>query len=153
MPDKKLTDTEIKKALELCKTNVMADCKKCPLRQEDGSMYVHCTSTLVGYALDLINRQEEENESLKAEVERLRKAIEKTDYAYFKKSCELDNLIYDIELLKQEKSVVKAEAYKEFADRLDKEFSGVGTCNYGCVHHKTRKVLNELVGDKNGKDL
>ena len=32
----------------------------------------------------------------------------------------MDNLNYDLELLKQEKSVVKAEAYKEFAERLKK---------------------------------
>ena len=59
-----------------------------------------------------------ESNRQQAEIERLRKTIKKTDYAYFKKSCELDNLTYDFELLKQEKSVVKAEAVKEFAERL-----------------------------------
>lgn len=80
-------------------------------------------------------------ESLQAENERLRKAIENTDYAYFKKSCELDNLTYDFELLKQEKSVVKAEAYKEFAERLMLMVDNAYTCDI------IDNLLKEKVGE------
>ena len=46
---------------------------------------------------------------------------------------------------------IKAEAYKEFAERLNKEFSGVGACNYGYVHHKAHYILKEMVGEDNAK--
>ena len=92
MPDK-LTDAEVKKALECCSTyHDVRSCKNCPL---DGK----CEPNLLEqYALDLINRREgenkkneniiriadktiatldAENESLKAEVERLKKVEER----------------------------------------------------------------------------
>lgn len=91
MPNK-LTDAEIKKALECCiEPAGKCMCRECPLHHRDGS----CTTLLVRYALDLINRQEQaliksekvehfadktiatlqaENESLKTEVERLRES-------------------------------------------------------------------------------
>ena len=68
MPNK-LTDTEIKKALECC---ILGDCQGCFYGDTDQR---HCKDDLMQYALDLINRQEEENESLKAEVERLKGII------------------------------------------------------------------------------
>lgn len=91
--DKKLTDAEVKKALECCSTyHDVSSCQNCPL---DGK----CEPNLLEqYALDLINRLEgenkkneniiriadktiatlqAENESLKAEVERLKKVEER----------------------------------------------------------------------------
>jgi hypothetical protein len=85
-----MTDTEIIKALECCRTNIVADCKRCNLRLEDGTTRPYCTTILIGNALDLINRQ-------KAEIERLK--IEK------------DNLIRTY-------AECQAEAVKEFAERL-----------------------------------
>lgn len=54
----------------------------------------------------------------------------------------------DVKQLAECLNEIKAETYKEFAERLDKEFSSVGICNYGWVRHKTRKVLKELVGEQ-----
>lgn len=153
MTDKKLTDSEIVKALE----------NEIHLAEYVDSDY--CSNTevsLLKSTIDLINRLQEKDETrhkvfetkceeleiAEAENERLRKAIEKTDYAYFKKSCELDNLTYDFELLKQEKSVVKAEAYKEFAERL-KENTDIDNKWLGKVVLEAHidNLLKELVGE------
>ena len=60
MPYKKLTDAEIKKALEYCSMQgFTSECEKCNM--PNGT----CRDALVKYALDLINRQQAENERLK----------------------------------------------------------------------------------------
>ena len=87
----KFTDDEIIKALECCRTIDGNDCFTCPYhgkQYEIGSG--GCTNDLVSDALALINLQ-------KAEIERLKDKYE----------C-----IY------QPKAMIKAEAIKEFAERL-----------------------------------
>ena len=67
MPDKKLTDKEIVKALEdlvKCNNNKI-DCGSCSL----SVFYPRCPEEIGELALDLINRQ-------KAEIERLQDAID-----------------------------------------------------------------------------
>ena len=140
MPNK-LTDNEVKKALECCSTyHDVRSCKNCPL---DGK----CEPNLLEqYALDLINRREGENkknetiirfadktiESLKAEVERL-KANEEMAEGY------ADALV----------EMTKAEAYKEFAEKIKEKtkwlFSSVS------INNEIDNLLNELVGDGDGK--
>ena len=96
MPDK-LTDTEIKKALECCvNTTFISDCAKCKMFAFD------CKDKLIESALDLINRQ-------KAEIERLEKV----------RKDEVEKLMSVIDRTIAE---AKAEAYKEFAERLKKTF-------------------------------
>lgn len=58
MPDKKLTDAEIVKALECCSKKI---CKQCPNFSED----IECSEKLITLALYLINRQEEAEAKLK----------------------------------------------------------------------------------------
>ena len=148
MPDKKLTDKEIVKALECCKFD--GDCLACPMNHyKDGI----CSNEMLKSALDLINRQ-------KAEIERLNFVRTRDAQQYNEKisdQAHTNCLLYDmydkaikevkeleeklktaeteIERLKakQEKcfycteqankkiSEIKAEAYKEFADRLKNE--------------------------------
>ena len=89
-----LTDNEIIKALECC-TGDFEGCASCPL-------YDHCCDRgykLIYYALDLINRQ-------KAEIERL-KGLKKHHQELIN---ELNKGIAE----------AKAEAIKEFAERLKK---------------------------------
>ena len=125
-----MTDSEIVKALECCiKSSHFGECfdNKCPLVSEQGCKVGK--ETLYPYALDLINR-------LQAKVNRLES-----------KNSELE---YDLSLLRQEREgVVKAEAYKEFAERLDNEFKGMAMCNHGWVKNKIKLVLKELVGEDN----
>ena len=72
-----MTDNEIIKALECCRTNIMADCKRCNLRLEDGTTRPYCTTILIGNALDLINRQ-------KAEIERFKSRQKPTGASGYK---------------------------------------------------------------------
>ena len=92
----RMTDKEIIKALEYC----IADennCKNCPYMQIN-----HCTIVRSKDVLDLINRQ-------KAEIERLRDECGNQS-TYWSKHYE--------SIFETAKDVIKAEAIKEFAERL-----------------------------------
>lgn len=83
-----MTDNELIKALECCKKE---DCDNCP------TGFGVCFSNLVGYALDLINRQKAEIEDIKFLYENLKEEHLETIKAI--KHC-------------------KAEACKAFAEML-----------------------------------
>ena len=85
-----MTDKEIKKALECC--TVDRNCKGCPLWECDIS---RCLETACKNAIDLINRQQ-------AEIERLKAGVK----------VDLDNFASEYD------TKIKAEAIKEFAERL-----------------------------------
>ncbi len=94
-----MTDNEIVKALECCgvdpNSGKYADCKNCPLDTLDDA---NCFYFVIQqHALDLINRQ-------KAEIESLREIISVID-----------------ETLKKCAALANAEAIKEFAERLKAE--------------------------------
>ena len=92
MPDKKFTDEEITKAVECC-SDPCVICDECPLY----CVGANCSSfELHRYALDLINRQ-------KAEIEKLKTNL----------NIELDNFASEYD------DKIKAEAYKEFAEKLE----------------------------------
>ena len=83
-----MTDNEIIKALECCvKTEFISDCAKCEM------FAIDCKDILIENALDLINRQKAETESLKHR---------KTE----------------LQIRNQELQHAKPEAIKEFAERL-----------------------------------
>ena len=63
MPDKKLTDNDIKKALECCQ-KVLPNCRECPVEEEKRIM---CCDLIKGMAVDYINRLEAENEVIKSQ--------------------------------------------------------------------------------------
>lgn len=86
-----MTDNEIIKALECCKRD---DCDCCP------NDFGNCYSNLAGYSLDLINRQQAEIERLEKDSKRLKKV-----------QMQLDDAM-------KMYSTIKAEAVKEFAERL-----------------------------------
>lgn len=63
----KMTDEQIKKALEVCSmTNMTLECKNCPYNTFNVR---YCSIKLCEDALDLINRQQAEIERLKAKCE------------------------------------------------------------------------------------
>lgn len=95
--DKKLTDSEIVKALECCCKGQLYQCNNCPLKG-----YSLCFDTLRKYTLDLINRFEAENEQLTKDKE---------------------NLAYSLANAVGQKMTAKTEAYKEFAERLKTEYA------------------------------
>lgn len=117
MTDKKFTDEEITKGLECC---IAFDCRNCPL----GSKCNSCPLSLLPFkcALDLINRQKAEIESLKIEFS----AMRDTANLYKAKN---EKLRAKVETRTQEKlalgrvytqklKTAKSEARKEFAKKI-----------------------------------
>lgn len=121
MPDKKLTDSKIVKALEYCsQQGTTSECERCKVKG--------CRSELIKLALDLINR-------LQAENERLTIRLRKTEH-------QLDDAM-------KMYNIIKAEAYKEFAELL---FKKAERRNHNSEYHYVLAddivdLLKELVGD------
>ena len=128
----KMSDTEIKKALEICGT-YKGKCTDCPaFIKVDRS---NCKKVLLG-ALDIINRLQEENDTLKNVI----------------KNSFLEKAGLDIDPLAE----IKAEAYKEFADKFENRILSMLTtatleekeiiCAYIGINNN---ILKELVGEDN----
>lgn len=140
--ENKLTDNEIVKALECCgDEEELHYCVDCPYCDKENDF---CQEDLHRDALDLINRLQAEKEALingqetlqkyiaeqKAEIERLQNSIavftnNAVDFANeidrHKKDKE-EAFLFAANIVESEKIVIanaKAEAYKEFADKVD----------------------------------
>lgn len=128
----KLTDIEIEKALECCFNRDFEDCKECPLENEFDELF-SCMNTRNRLTLDYINRLKAENERLQAVAD-----------------AELDT-IHDMgedyeRVLEEEPMLIqkaKAEAIKEFAERLKKEFKP--EINYGVVANCAIKLFRNTI--------
>ena len=140
-----MTDNDIIKALECCiKANSHGDCvrSKCPALLGNECYY----ATIVTDAYDdneinraqmkdvvaLINRQ-------KAEIERLKK----TEYILPARHCGKTRMV------RVKLDEIRAEAIKEFAERLKEELAN----NLGCPITDTPRIIidnlvKEMVGDK-----
>jgi hypothetical protein len=165
--DKKLTDSEIIKALECCISNKTCEEAKCPLYENGCEIDIQIPHR---FALDLINRLQAENERLQGSVDRYniqvanqREQIEK--YEPIKETlCVLWETMSSIGVAKgKEKPTleelaeavdhIKSEAYKEFAERL-KEETEVYTDSAEDVFilaigiSKIDNLLKEMVGEQ-----
>lgn len=102
-----MSDNEIIKALECCSDTIGVNCGKCPYC--DNCVTDENTSLMMTDAIALINRQ-------KAEIERLTAEHDKS----FEKWEILDKRTKEryAKLYEEAKEILKAEAYKEFAERL-----------------------------------
>lgn len=166
-----MEDNEIKKALECCSSQPQELCCNCPIdiRKIKGG----CITALTTNALDLINRLQEEkkkNENIirladktiataNAEIERLKRAkyiFSTVDYC----ADDLDKVLKENEELKSAingfrgyDNKIKAEAYKEFAERLKEEYAQ-GINWFGVKEHYFVNVedINNLVKEMVGKD-
>ena len=171
MPDKKLTDAEIVKALEQCSdcnAELRNSCNGCLLL----NYFPYCTENGIDLGVDLINRLQAENERLKGiktndwlikgistkqlqkekiqvltkEIKRLLGKIEDLEANRVK-------LLENIEQLESVITQIKAEAYKEFADMLNRAFAlchGLTVFDVGTASRVTDNLLKELVGDSDG---
>ena len=127
MPDKKLTDNEIVKALE-CMLGIhnqdiefSIDCRGCAF-DGDTLCCENCSDGIAKAALDLINRLQAENEELKSAINGFRGYEDK----------------------------IKAEAYKEFAERVKLEFYyEFDELIPSIMADRIDNLLKELVGDNN----
>lgn len=134
MPDKKLTDNEIVKALECCIIDHL--CNKCPLNKRRAD----CLK-IEQYTLDLINRLQAENEEHKQRLETLMP------------------FRIQLEASKKLEAEIKAEAYKEFAEKYKdqiKNYTGMFTddgfmVNLEAVLSAVDFVKERLAGDNNAE--
>ena len=109
MTDKKLTDEEIIKALECCSN--YNDCDKCNFEPKDNKKKtIGCCLEIMKNAIDLITRQ-------KAEIERLESANDEK-FRQWDMLAEKAKQHY-ADLYNEAKDILKAEAYKEFAEKLE----------------------------------
>lgn len=128
-----MTDNEIIKALERCPQHT--ECCYCNSLEECGSKRI-----LITAVFDLINRQKAENEELQrkilscnTKIEVLQEVKEQLEKDVFNAQMNLDSIVYEYELLKQEKTVVQSEAIKEFAERLKDDMRLDEECKYNCI--------------------
>jgi hypothetical protein len=138
MTDKKITDEEIIRNYEWCIGCTSDRCRECTMDEEG-----FCEEELQDLVLDLINRQ-------KAEIDKL-------------KGSTIVSNIMESQRIKRE---AKAEAYKEFAEKLkeklgyyhtisDGEYCGfdcgdIHECIFDCgdIHECIDNLLKEMVGEE-----
>lgn len=136
MTDKKITDEEIKSSLEVIATT--RNCNECKIRNCKWGT-CNCSQITANAALDLIKRQKAELEAIKDE-----KAM------VFKLSEEQINEVkeYVLKSVEYNEREIKAEAYKEFAERLK-----IYSCRLKDGHDMVDTIcidnlLKEMVGEK-----
>ncbi len=140
MPDKKLTDSEIVKALECCKNGTLNDCDGCPcFNDEDTDTARECVENLMSNSLDLINRLQEkyeeaedtiqfadkeikrlnaENESLKAEKKQANRELSHICRLYDNLKAENEKLKIENSSLSKEIIDTKIEMYKQCIEEM-----------------------------------
>lgn len=123
MSERKYTDEEIMKALECCQSHTITDCRDCPNRASGDN----CVNELMRNALDLINRQKAEIAVLTTAVDNSTKEFLKLHDEYQDQKKEIERLKADVRICESEircerihRGMAKAEAIKEFAERLHK---------------------------------
>ena len=107
-----MKEKEIIQALECCSKD---DCDNCP------NTFGNCYANLAGEALDLINRHKAEIDRMKMENEKAKGYIANLFDKYEKTKIAKDSL-------ENTKYTVRAEAIKEFADKLKEKFLEIDYC-------------------------
>ena len=132
MTDNKFTDEEIIKALEYCNAD-KNECNKCVLQKECESNPFY--SAVAEHALNIINRQ-------KSEIERL-KECPKCVYEYDGEMTEycVQGPCSNFKTVEQ----IKAEAYKEFAERLKEKKMQSTMDKRICTFEMIDGLLKEMV--------
>ena len=158
MPDNKLTDNDIKKALECCLSNEEGKCEECPLRRYHDEVFT-CLSLKQEYALNLINRLQAENENysknnqtMTSDILKLYKELEQAKAENERLKEENENL-RDSLVKKKFKDELFEMTLKEYTDGKIKEFAEL-VKKHSCFDHKDqRKVVAEIIIDHYLKKL
>ncbi len=163
-----MTDNEIIKALECCASSCSSEaCKNCPF--DEKGVCTETENALAIYALDLINRRKAEKEALINGQETLQKYIaeQNSEISILKDSnINLRELYYtEREKVRKAKQKVmdackmrktaRAEAIKEFAERLKKNAIAVDVLfGFGREHYTEAvtviaidSIVKEMVGE------
>lgn len=140
MTDKKFTDEEIIRNYEWCIGCTSDRCRECTMDEEG-----FCEEELQDLVLDLINRQKTEIERLKSmnqanldcihDLQRENEILSRNADTAFQ-----DGLNEKRDLFEPE---IRAEAYKEFADKVKQEFMPYDLGAFSAV----RAVLKDLTGE------
>ena len=170
-----MTDNEIIKALECC-MKICEDCENCPcINNNDYTSVWDCKGALSKSILDLINRQDAlidklekvehyadktiatlnaENENLIAEIERLQSMNQakldtihdlQAENAQWKEEANrYQNLWCEAE---KDIQTVKAEAYKEFAERLKEKASKMELTCSGALLRRDYTIDEKTLAD------
>lgn len=167
MTDKKYTDEGIIKALECTlgmhnnDAEFSMDCRGCAF-ERDEICDENCSDGIAKVALDVISRQKAKIERLQKEVSLV--SIQFQDWQeraeeYKLKIKNLQNVIssQQIEVSENIEKQIKAEAYKEFAERLKDEIRLNDDCDYNCreCYYECKdyvipvdNLLKEMVGEE-----
>lgn len=116
-----MTDNDIVKALECCKSN--CGCGGCFLKKEE-----YCVNVLKNLALDLINRQ-------KAEIERLKTECGLAQFEKYKAEFE------------EFRAEIKAEAYRECIEKVHTEISEALNSNYKAKAERMTKPKIDMADE------
>ena len=122
MTDKKFTDEEIIKALECCaKSKTNGDCLSlnCPCFKNETCIFVDDDYGLQNLALDLITRQQTENENLKVENQSLKSAANSLKMHYEEAQAEIERLKPFEDKIAKFKSHIRVEDMLVFASSLE----------------------------------
>lgn len=134
-----MTDNEIIKALEHCKNQgFVSKCCECRYKNASG-----CVEYLITDALDLINHQKAEIENQSENFKRLVAEHRKLQTDYSSMQSTLAKMSMGVEQ-------AKAEAIKEFAERLKTEKTTAISCHtFEEVVRKSdiNNLVKEMVGD------
>lgn len=168
-----MTDNEIIKALECCPRGVGMKCEKCPMYRTND-----CMTKLYVNTLDLITRQQTENENLKVENQSLRSAANSLKMHYEEAQAEIERLKSCVKSEDEVKEIAKrtmeplvkeitreqidiavklakTEAYKEFTEKLkefmNNKFRALDEYEFKYVTERDiNNLIKEMVGENNG---
>lgn len=164
MTDKKLTDSEIVNALSKVRYGGHG-CKNC--KYDNGKGDDRCGlkgCKIARYALDLITRQQAENENLKVENQSLRSAANSLKMHYEEAWAEIESLkifrgyaekrASDYRTMRDKYLTVKSEAYKEFAGRIKEfmhnKFKALDEYEFEYITERDiDNIVKEMAGDDN----
>lgn len=133
-----MTDNEIIKALECCvKTEFISDCAKCEMFAFD------CKDILIENALDLINRIQDEKQTLINGQETLQNTI-------VEQKAEIESLKHrktELQIRNQELQHEKSKAIKEFAERLKEKAERLHPNKWVIGIDVIDNLVKEMAGD------
>lgn len=143
MTDKKLTDEDVVEGLERCiSTTTAGVCAGCPFNKQN--LCDKDQWALARYALDLIKRQQVENEKLQKnqdDIDNFARDICKERLLKGKAIANFDDLQ---EYIRKEKS----KAVKEFAEKLKEKYCDIVLYGKIVTVNTIDNLLKEMVGEK-----
>lgn len=145
MPDKKLTDSDIKEVLDMVKAKTDRYCQECSYN--DIKVCDICIFSKMKIVLDLINRLQEEKEALINGQETLQKYIADLQAENENYSKNNQQMTSDILALYKALKTAKTSAYKEFAERLKENSIATFSFKGVVMVEEIDNLLKELVGE------